>query len=914
MSYGKIKFIAQGYRGTSNVARVTTSNVNHFAGSQSYRSLNYSGGALSYAAPPKQGTVSAYAPQTAAITQTVVKDGMQGERGPVGPQGPAGNAGNTGPAGPTGATGEAGPQGSAGPAGPTGPQGSAGATGATGATGPAGADASDLNQVTIRVTVSGGKFQFDSVSDPAIVLMPGLTYKFGLGSGSMTNETFKFSTTVDGTHGGGTAYETGVTYGAGTPGDGQDDSWAKIDYKPGTPQKLYVYSTTTSGLGGTSELFLGGKKYEGEIIGDLIPDTADTHDIGAAAKVLSNVWSDQINTDHLSAVGGGLSYINTESPLKIGGHIHFDTDDAFDIGSASYKVRDLYVSNTSIWMGDNTVETVVGYCSNELLDNKDDCYEDVGECSVTPPAGGDGNSYATKTACENAAGLWTPEYVWRERKRIKKRKLDIVPSTVNTAGGDEAGALDFSGSCSATAKNKSECLCGSGGVWDGSSCTSGSATANTWSPKLYLEDVTLSDWILYLDSLVAGDVKRAADVYPAEGAANYNAGDWRISLDPSDPTDRGTMATGLYEKIKPSLVHVTATFADYGTTNKQYNGTGWFLDKDGIIVTSTHVVPQTYNDGSAEIALAEIYVAYEDPDNAGDVIIKEAQVAAYDYPSDICILKITTPGNTADFPYLKLRPKGAPGKMGEEVYVCGHAFGALTNSFTKGIMADPMCGDKSFMKSAYTADFETFGGQSGSPVVDGHGMVVGMHGWVLDSASTAAPNAQSQGISQAGGEALAGGPSLELLREMLFEAGVPLYSMKTNTNYPVKSGFIGIKFNTLTLNEAVVLLKTKSLPLTTKITGCRVYDIQAGSPAATVTSGDQIALDDIITEFDSKVVGTHDTNLGLLIIRKQETEVVTVQFLDSSDSYNVKTCTMTVGNGQAILSPLVETDIRSEWS
>ena len=150
---------------------------------------------------------------------------------------------------------------------------------------------------------------------------------------------------------------------------------------------------------------------------------------------------------------------------------------------------------------------------------------------------------------------------------------------------------------------------------------------------------------------------------------------------------------------------------------------------------------------------------------------------------------------------------------------------------------------------------------------------------------------------------------------MLFDGGAALYGAKANTNYPVKSGFLGVKYNTLTLNEAVVLLKTKSLPLTTKITGCRVYDIKSGSPAATVTSGDQIALDDIITEFNGKKVGTHDNNLGLEIIKLLETTVVTVKFLDSSDSYNVKTCTVTLANGQASLSsPLIEADIRSEWS
>jgi hypothetical protein len=119
------------------------------------------------------------------------------------------------------------------------------------------ADASDGDQ---------NKYLFDgntTIYAPTLTLQPGGTYTFDQSDSSNTGHPLRFSTTSDGTHGGGSEYTTGVTT-AGTPGT---DGTTTIVLASDAPT-LYYYCSSHSGMGGQvtpntkrgSSNFKGGKE------------------------------------------------------------------------------------------------------------------------------------------------------------------------------------------------------------------------------------------------------------------------------------------------------------------------------------------------------------------------------------------------------------------------------------------------------------------------------------------------------------------------------------------------------------------------------------------------------------------------------------------------------------------------------
>ena len=135
-------------------------------------------------------------------------------------------------------------------------------------------------------------------------------------------------------------------------------------------------------------------------------------------------------TVELEAVTSGSS-----SYLELTGHIIPASNADYDLGNAEKKIRHLFLSDNSLWLGDgNKIDTSSG---------------------------------SVKT---------------------KKRKKNVVPSTITTAGGTDAGLLSHSG-------------------------------------KGSLDQVTLQESLAYLTSL--DDSKTdVSDLYPPETSGDYSAADW----------------------------------------------------------------------------------------------------------------------------------------------------------------------------------------------------------------------------------------------------------------------------------------------------------------------------------------------------------------------------------------------------
>ena len=102
--------------------------------------------------------------------------------------------------------------------------------------------------VTVVNSGSGNKYAINGVEQSVLNLYEGATYKFDQSSGTNSGHPFRFSTTADGTHGGGSEYTTGVTT-SGVPGNA--GAYTQIIVASGAPT-LYYYCSVHSGMGGTA--------------------------------------------------------------------------------------------------------------------------------------------------------------------------------------------------------------------------------------------------------------------------------------------------------------------------------------------------------------------------------------------------------------------------------------------------------------------------------------------------------------------------------------------------------------------------------------------------------------------------------------------------------------------------------------
>ena len=125
-------------------------------------------------------------------------------------------------------------------------------------------NAGDTDGKTYAVTVvsdSGNKYRFDGFGTSAVTLdlAEGGTYVFDWSDSSAQSHPIRFSTTSDGTHGGGSEYTTGVT---------KDDSAYKttITVAASAPT-LYYYCQNHSGMGGAinTNSTLGSSNFDGSI-------------------------------------------------------------------------------------------------------------------------------------------------------------------------------------------------------------------------------------------------------------------------------------------------------------------------------------------------------------------------------------------------------------------------------------------------------------------------------------------------------------------------------------------------------------------------------------------------------------------------------------------------------------------------
>ena len=229
------------------------------------------------------------------------------------------------------------------------------------------------------VSDTGNKYRFDDfgTSTVAIQLQEGGTYTFDQADSSNNGHPLRFSTTANGSHGGGSEYTTGVTA-SGTPGNAGAKTVIVVAASAPT---LYYYCTAHSGMGGTANtnVTAGSSNFAGSILSVASVNTTAGisilkytgtgangtigHGLGAVPKYI--IGKSTTVTDRGDVFAGGTTiYSDTETDL-----IQFATTGANQDDADGWN--DTKPTNTVFSIGSKTHHNTSGaasiaYCFAEI--------------------------------------------------------------------------------------------------------------------------------------------------------------------------------------------------------------------------------------------------------------------------------------------------------------------------------------------------------------------------------------------------------------------------------------------------------------------------------------------------------------------------------------------------------------------
>ncbi|HEV2645458.1 MAG TPA: trypsin-like peptidase domain-containing protein [Acidobacteriaceae bacterium] len=169
----------------------------------------------------------------------------------------------------------------------------------------------------------------------------------------------------------------------------------------------------------------------------------------------------------------------------------------------------------------------------------------------------------------------------------------------------------------------------------------------------------------------------------------------------------------VYKKAIPSVVNITSTEVRfdffYGPVPQTGQGSGFILNKQGLILTNNHVIE---NGQKVEVTL------YNDKHHY------KAQVVTVDKAHDLALIKIEAPNLVP----ATLAETSTGLTVGQRVYAIGNPFG-LSGTMTRGIISairDVRGPESNPIEGAIQTDASVNPGNSGGPLLNSRGEVIGI--------------------------------------------------------------------------------------------------------------------------------------------------------------------------------------------
>ena len=192
--------------------------------------------------------------------------------------------------------------------------------------------------VTVASVGGGNRYHFDGVDRPNPTLTRGATYTFDQSDSTNSNHPLRFSTTSNGSHGGGSEYTDGVTTN-GTPGSA--GAYTKITVPHNSADTLYYYCTNHSNMG------------------------SSTSQITDETKADPYAWKNVLALPLVGSANDVSNQINSGSTTKT------ITNNGVNISSANSN----FYGESNYWDGGTTDRLTVTYNSEFQFGTGDFCVE-----------------------------------------------------------------------------------------------------------------------------------------------------------------------------------------------------------------------------------------------------------------------------------------------------------------------------------------------------------------------------------------------------------------------------------------------------------------------------------------------------------------------------------------------------------
>jgi S1-C subfamily serine protease len=235
---------------------------------------------------------------------------------------------------------------------------------------------------------------------------------------------------------------------------------------------------------------------------------------------------------------------------------------------------------------------------------------------------------------------------------------------------------------------------------------------------------TFAPWVHHVFTrATAPDVSPAATVRGPMGTLELTEASAAPAFDSEEQQN-----IAVYKKALPSVVNITSTAVAfdffYGAVPQQGQGSGFILNKDGLIITNYHVI--SLNPQRVEVKLSNTHTY-------------KARVLAVDKGHDLALLKIDNAPNLT--PATLASSQGLV--VGQRVYAIGNPFG-LQGTMTRGIISAIRSirgPEQNPIEDAIQTDASINPGNSGGPLLNSRGEVIGITTMIANNGAD-----QSSGI------------------------------------------------------------------------------------------------------------------------------------------------------------------------